>query len=486
MFLTYFEDNTVYAIYQDLSDESKDISKHILEELQKLDVPISLHERIKNFFTDNKVLESNFSRQKAYISSLTTYIDVVNGKHHKNVYYLNLHILPKDIDLTYNKVYNAKTIIDKVDQLSLKIFTLYNDLQKKKDEKLKTLKNTTGKTFLDLELSFYLRELNRLHDYLLTYKRSLKDKIICSDKNVGIMIDSLNDLENNPLKQYQFVKVSHQKELITFVYSLVSFLEEERVNRFKENYLYKKLKNIISKINNYLLKISTSSHIKKEKVSFDSLQLFFNRYKNSKEVIKNPLIYNILELIFQNQLREGVFISKSIDMTKMFEQVIEDALDKKYGDHLFIGDETNKVITGKIEKDVKELNEINHLLESKLNDGELDKEHVSQFPDFLIKDSGIYHIIDAKYKLKNYLIKDRSMFWQVLIYSKLFNKCIINQNSIKKIIVFAKKSEIHLDNVEQIAINSLEAIDIDKCDWEYDELAFDSKIGFIGMRTLLN
>ena len=119
-----------------------------------------------------------------------------------------------------------------------------------------------------------------------------------------------------------------------------------------------------------------------------------------------------------------------------------------------------------------------------LDDGELDKEHVGQFPDFLIKESGIYHIVDAKYKLKNYLIKDRVIFWQVLIYSKFFNKKILDQNLIKKIIVFAEKSEINLDYVDQITINSSEAINIDKCDWEYDELAFDSKIGFIGMKIL--
>ena len=486
MFKVHFEANTIYAVFQDLSKESgKDISKHISNELRNQGVPISIHKRIKNFFANNKVIESNFSRQKAYISKLETYIDMVSDKHRKNTYQLHLYVLPKDINVLYNKCYRDKAIISKIETLSLHIFKLYDSLQPKSDEKLKLLKTSKGKTFLDLELEFYLQELNKLHDHLLTYKRSLKDKVICSDKEVGIPINDLNELEGNPLKKYQFVKVPHQRDLITFVYSLIIFLEDERINYFKNNPSYRKLKNIISKINNYLLKISTSSHMKKEPISFKSLSKFFNRYKNSKEIQKNQLIYNILESIFYNQLKEGIFISKSIDMTKMFEQVVESTLSDKYEDNLFVGEEPKR-ITGKIEKNVKHLNSINHLLESKTSDKKLDKEHVGQFPDFLIKESGIYHVVDAKYKLKNHLIKDRAMFWQVLIYSKLFNKNISDQNSIKKIIVFAEKSDINLDNIDKIAINRTRAIDIDKYDWEYDEMAFDSQIGFIGMKTLLN
>ena len=486
MFKVYYEFNTVYAIFQDLSEESrKDISKHISKKLQHEDVPISIHKRIKDFFVDNKVVEGNFNRQKAYISSLETYIDVVNDKHHKNTYRLNLYILPKDINIIYNKEENIKSIIEKVEKLSFHIFKLYDSLQPKSDEKLKLLRAFKGQTFLDLELEFYFQELNKLHNHLLTYSRSLKDKVICSDKEVGVPIDDLNMIEGNPLKKYQFVKVPHQRDLITFVYSLITFLEYERISYFKDNLAYKKLKNIISKINNYLLKISTSSHMKKEPISFKSLSKFFNRYKNSKEIQKNQLIYNILESIFYNQLKEGIFISKSIDMTKMFEQVVESTLSNKYEDNLFVGEEPKR-ITGKIEKNVKHLNSINHLLESKTSDKKLDKEHVGQFPDFLIKESDIYHVVDAKYKLKNYLIKDRAMFWQVLIYSKLFNKNISDQNSVKKIIIFAEKSDINLDSIDKIAVNQTGAIDIDKCDWEYDEMAFDSKIGFIGMKTLLN
>jgi len=111
-------------------------------------------------------------------------------------------------------------------------------------------------------------------------------------------------------------------------------------------------------------------------------------------------------------------------MTKMFEQVVESTLRDKYEDNLFVGEEPKK-ITGEIKKDVKRLNNINHLLENKTGNKKLD-------------------------------------------------------------LVFAEKSEINLDYVDQITINSSEAIDIDKCDWEYDELVFDSKIGFIGIKTLLN
>ena len=294
-----------------------------------------------------------------------------------------------------------------------------------------------------------------------------------------MLVDSLNELEDDPLKRYQFVKVAHQQDLIIFVYSLLNFLEEERINYFKKHPLYSKLKNVLSKVNNYHLKNSTSRHIKKEVITFKTLQKFFNRYKSSKEVQKNKLIYNILELIFSNQLKEGAFISKSIDMTKMFEKVVENSLQNTYHDNLFIGKEPDRI--DGLEPFKSHLNKINYLLQ---NDKTL---LVGQFPDFLIRDdSDIYHIVDAKYKLKDYLLKDRTMFWQVLVYSKLFNQSIEDHNSIKKIIIFAKHSNINLDHADKIAINSTESIQIEKCDWYYDEMVFGSKIGFLGVRTLIN
>jgi len=52
MFLVHFENNTVHAVFQDLSEESgKDISKHISNKLKGQGVPTSIHKRIKNFFT---------------------------------------------------------------------------------------------------------------------------------------------------------------------------------------------------------------------------------------------------------------------------------------------------------------------------------------------------------------------------------------------------------------------------------------------------
>lgn len=478
MFLVHFEANTVYAVFQDLSTESKDLSKHISEKLQDENVPLSLHKRIKDFFNDNKPLDSNFERQKNYISTLRTYIDVVSTTKHKNVYFLNLYALPKDINLKYNEDEEQKSIIRKIDKLSLNIYKLYDSLVGNKDVRLKSLQLLQGNTFLDLELSFYLQELNKLHNYLLNYERTLKDKIICSDKDVGIMVNSLNELEDDPLKRYQFVKVAHQQDLITFVYSLLNFLEEERINYFKLHPLYSKLKNILSKVNNYLLKISTSTHIKKESITFKSLQKFFNRYENSKEIQKNKRIYNILKLIFSNQLQEGAFISKSIDMTKMFEKAIENTLQSTYNDNLFIGNETSNI--DGVEPFKSDLNRINYLLEETNNEP-----LVRQFPDFLIRNNeGIYHIIDAKYKLKDYLLKDRSMFWQVLVYSKLFNQSIEDHNLIRKIIIFAEYSDIDLDCADTIAINSTEAIQIETCDWYYNEMVFGSKIGFIGMKTL--
>mgnify|MGYP000886359406 CR=1 FL=1 len=166
-------------------------------------------------------------------------------------------------------------------------------------------------------------------------------------------------------------------------------------------------------------------------------------------------------------------------MTKMFEKVVENSLQETYHDNLFIGKEPDRI--NGLEPFKSHLNKINYLLENQNDKTPL----VEQFPDFLIRDeSDIYHIVDAKYKLKDYLLKDRAMFWQVLVYSKLFNQRVENHDLIKKIIILAEYSDIKLDNADKITINSTEAIQIEKCDWYYDEMVFGSKIGFIGMKTL--
>ena len=476
MLLVHVEGNNIYVIFQDLSEESRDIAAAISRKLnEKREVPPSLHNRIRDFFRDNIALSDNLTRQKAYVSTLRTYIDIVTEKRGKSVYYLNLYILPKDIRL--QNVSEDMVTIKKIEQLSLRIFQLYNSHVEKKDIEFQALKAFKGESFLDLELAFYLNELQRLHDHLLNYTRTLHDKIICSDKRVGIPVESLNLVEGNPLKRYQFVKVAHQSDLILFVYSLIHFLQQERISRFKEHELYAKLQTITSRIYNFLHKISTTRHLRYEQISTKTLERFFIRFQNSPEIRKNRRIFEILQNIFANQLKDGVFLSKSIDMTKMFEKVVAKRLSETYGDTLFRGEESEGKIRGK-EPEATQLNEINFLLQKG------DKPLIRQYPDYLIKAGAIYHVVDAKYKLFDALMKDRAAFWQILIYAKLFNKGLIDQKQIHKIIIYAEKSKIDLTKFDSSHLEiDLQRIDINASSMCLKENVFDTDIKLIGIQT---
>ena len=477
MFLVHVEENNIYVIFQDLSDESRDIPAAISRKLnEKGEVPPSLHNRIRDFFRDNTALSDNLTRQKAYVSTLKTYIDIVTEKRGKTVYYLNLYILPKEI--TLQNVSEDKESIEKIEKLSLRIFQLYNEQVEKKDIEFQALKAFKGESFLDLELAFYLNELQRLHDHLLNYTRTLHDKIICSDKSVGIPVESLNLVEGNPLKRYQFVKVTHQSDLILFVYSLIRFLQQERISAFKDHKLYPKLQAITSRIYNFLHKISTTRNLRYERIRTHELEHFFLRFQNSPEIRKNRRIVEILQNIFANQLKEGVFLSKSIDMTKMFEKIIAVRLQKTYGDRVYKGDESKGKIIGK-EPDATYLNTINFLLEKD------DKPILRQYPDYLIKEGNVYHVIDAKYKLFDTLMRDRAAFWQILIYAKLFNQNISNSHAIRKVIVYAKKIEINIEIFDLFAMSlNMEPLENDSNSKIYKENLFGATIQVIGVEVM--
>jgi len=486
MFFVKVDGNNIYVVFQDLSEESRDVSAYISRKLNEYDsLPSSLHSRIKKFFVDNSALSNNFERQKSYVSNLKTYIDVVSLKNSKTTYYLNLYILPKDIEI--KGIDNDDIDFHLIEKLSLKIFQLYNEEIEKKDIEFKALKEFKGESFLDLELSFYEQELKRLHDHLLNYTRSLSNKIVCSDKAVGIPIDDMNRIEPNPLKQYQFVKVSHQTDLIVFVYSLIYFLQKERIELFKTHKKYQKLKTISLKIYNFLKKISTSKHLKLEPITMKNLKTFFIRYKNSPEIQKNRLIYDILENIFSNQLKEGVFLSKSIDMTKMFEVLVERRLRDNYENYLFTGDESAGIIRGK-EPYATKLNEINYLLKDSINPT---KQFIKQFPDYLIRSGMKYHIVDAKYKLKDRLFKSRDNFWQILIYAQLFNKIFIQRtrrmDCIQKVIVYADRSTIQFDEecIDNLKLDRT-SIDVISDGKVYEENVFDSTIKLLEIKVFLD
>jgi len=463
MFFAEQIDNNIYIGFQDTSLESKELYKNIKNKLYKPSK--TTLEKIKEFLEKNEAIDSNARRQKNYISHLKTYIDIVEDK---QSLVLNIYVMPKDLDVVCEDFYNKNDLEDnikKYEYLSFEVFRLYNELMESKKKNFNAFDAMKGKNFVDYEFDFYLNKLNELYNYLLNYKRTLKDKIIVSDKKVGIEIEDLTRLEANKLKIYQFVKVPHQNDLIIFIFSLIKYLKDKRLVAFEKHCEIKKLNKVIDKINDFLRKISTSKHIHTETIRQKTLNDFFTRYKNSKEIQKNLIIYQILEVIFSSQLKNSAFIFQTIDMAKMFEQVVENSLISEFGNEcLNIGDETKKCFTG---PNKEELEKRKYLLDNKT---------LPQYPDFLVKENNTYHIVDAKYKTEAKLWKDSNAFRQIIVYAKLFNKGIAVSDTEKRL-VFAKVKKVDLKSFTNLHLN----VDYNQDLHVYNEYVFDGKITIQGI-----
>jgi hypothetical protein len=475
MILTHQKDNHLYLVFQDFEDKIEDIYKKIKEFSPKASSEIKKILR-DNFFSDT------LQRQRDYVNSISTYIDDISddGKQ----YFFHLYILPKDIKINHT-ITDKDELIEKIEKLSFKLFELYSQLDIN-NRNIKLFEQNKGQNFLQLEANFYINKLDKLYSYLLNYKSHSKNKIICSDRHIGIEIEELNRLESNPLKNYQFIKVAYQKELIKFVYTTISFLKITRIEIFKSKAEdeYQILIKLVNKINNLLLKISSSKSMIDEKVSKERLPKYLQQYKNKKEIKDNRKIYEIIKSIFYTQLDNNVQFFMSMNLAKIFEKLVEKKLSKYYN-NLFIGDESVKSIVTSAKIKDKLLNSINYLLKS--------PQKIKQYPDFFIKGNigsqEIYHIIDAKYKLKRNILNEQDVR-QVLTYAILFNKAysqnLQNQKYIKKFIIYTKTSSVDLNKITNLSLN-INKIDIfTKNDnfLYYEDNLFDSEIIFIGLEFL--
>lgn len=444
MIISYTKDNKLFLVFQDF-EENID---RVYDEIKKF--PAKVFDSVKEILDKNFFDKGTLERQTHYVNSITSYIDAVTID--EKQYYFFLYIIPKDINIDFDGVTDKEKQIHLIERLLLKLFKLYSSYATN-SKCIEILENFSGENFLQLEAEFYLSKLNRLYGTLLNYKLHYKNKIICSDKVIGEPIAELNMIESNPLKTYQFINAPYQKDLIKYVFSCIKFLEIFRLEIFKENeILYAELFKIINKINNLLLKISSTKKLQSEYITNKTLYTFLKRNKNNSEIKNNRKIYNLTKSMFFTELQNDVQLYISIDLTQIFEKILERKL-IHYGEKLFIGDEkdTKKILRINGTPDI-DLNNINFLLEKDNN------QVIKQFPDFMIKENNIYNIVDAKYKFKENVLKRPDDIRQVLIYSLLFNKDYFelnhHLNNIKKIIIYVDKSNLNIQNIDDITINN--------------------------------
>lgn len=468
MIISHANENKLYLVFQDFEDKIEDI----YAELDKF--PKNAASSIRKILDNNLFSRNILERQTNYIDSISTYIDDINYK--DEVYYFYLFIIPKDIDIDFNGITDKEERIKKIEELLIKLFKLYSRYSSNQ-KVIELFENFKGNSFLQLEAEFYLKKLNKIYGTLLNYKRNYKNQIICSDKIIGEEIFELNVIEENPLKNYQFIKAPFQKDLIKFICSSLKFLKKKRLDIFEKNAQdeYKEILKILNKINNLLIKISTHKNISSDNISKKTLDKFFKKYKNNIEIKKNKKVFNLVQSIFFTELKKDVQLFLSVDLTKVFERVLEKKL-SYYDEFLYIGNESEqKIVKSDGSKD-QNINNINFLLEkgkTKL---------INQYPDFMINEENCFHIIDAKYKFKESVLKKSDDIRQVLVYSLLFNKDMFfakneDMKKIKKIILYVQKSNVNMNNFNDLVIN-IERIDIDNLldSFSYKENLFNTEV----------
>ncbi len=478
MILTYQKDNHLYLAYQDFLDKEEKVYKAI--NAFPGTTPESIKEILKeNFFSDT------LQRHNKYISSISTYIDDIFKD--RTQYFFHLYILPKDLKIIVNDDDIPSEQMGKLERLSVKLFHLYSKVDTNERD-VRLFEHDKGKSFLQLEADFYIDKLDNLYNYLLNYKVHHTNKVICSDKVIGTEIDDLNRLEGNPLKNYQFIKVEYQKELITFIYTITSFIKKFRIKVFESTCReeYQLLNKQINKVNNLLLKISSHTNMIDKRIEKDQIGQYLQQNKNKKEIQKNIKIFKLIEAIFYTQLNNSVQFFASVDLPKVFEKIVERKL-INYSNELFVGEEDKHQITcfSTGNKDTN-LNNINYLVKRN------NIRKINQYPDFLIKEdienNIVYHVLDAKYKVEKDVVNEGDIR-QILIYSILFNKeysqTIENQKNIKKFIIYADTSEVDLDNIDTLTLNSA-PIDIFNTapDILCEDNVLDSYIRYTRIKTL--
>ncbi|MFA5502342.1 MAG: hypothetical protein WC253_06885 [Sulfurovaceae bacterium] len=101
-----------------------------------------------------------------------------------------------------------------------------------------------------------------------------------------------------------------------------------------------------------------------------------------------------------------------------------------------------------------------------------------------------FHHLTLKSKLEENVVNEADIR-QILIYSILFNKAYSketkNQKNIKKIIVYADKSVVDLDNIDTLSLNidPMDLFDIEP-DIILEDNVLDTQIKCIGINTLQN
>ena len=473
MIFTHIKKNHIYLVFQDFEDKINDI--YIEVDL----LPKKVSKLVKSILVLN-FFSNNLERQKNYINIFSTYINDITIDSER--YYLHVYILPKDLILNFREGILPDEKIEQIEHLSIKLFNLYTKIYTTK-RYVELFENFNGSSFLQLESRFYINKLNTIYENLINYRINYKNKIVCSDKIIGIEIDELNIIEKNPLKIYQHIKSPFQFDLIKFIYSSICFLKEHRLQIFKDtcNVEYMKLLNIINKINNLLLKISTNKRIQKEKLTKETVYSFLKKNKNKNELKNNKRLFNNIESLFFSSLQSDVQLFISTDLSKVFEKLIEIKL-SSYDDNLYIGMEDKHVIKAYNNK-YSDLNNINYLLTKDNN------RLISQYPDFLIKEKEFVHILDAKYKLKDKVLNSNDIR-QMLTYSMLFNKKLLQDISrfkkVIKIILYVQKSNINMEKIDILFLNfeKINIFELSMIEEKYKESIFDTNISLVPIELI--
>lgn len=432
--LTVIENN-IYFIFQDkYFPTNKNVT--IKDFINKSELDFNLKKKINNLFNENSYIYKNAERYKNYLSTFSVYIDDLSIN--KTNYFFHSYIIPKEVNIENinfkenESVESKKIKIEFLEKLSLSFFKEYAKNIEPQNKDFKSLKESKGDSFLDLDLNYYNKKLKILYGLLFSNNLHHVYKVISSTKISGELLIKENRKNNNPLKNVQIIKEKKQSDLIIFIRTLLSFLIKHKLSIYINKKDYKKTIKLIKNIENRLNELSSDNFTTiKIRNTQKEIQNFFKNYEYKKEIIKNKDIFDLFNDLYFNFLKNGTYQFKTINLSTFLEKSVDLKL---------INDNNDKLIYKGIEteKKIKRINPYSNNENNNLSNVYfINRDKFGLYPDNLICDeyNNVLEIIDAKYYLYNDLIKKPDLFFKMYVYKKSFEEKQNNKNINLKFII---------------------------------------------------
>jgi hypothetical protein len=408
----------------------------------------------------NKIgLFNNLKRTKSY-----TIFNMITIIFNQQKYYINLNILPKNINIIDYRNLSAIELNNKLKKISYDIYNLYkvfnNSVIKTFAYKIDADKSITMDNYI---IEFEILKKILLEVYKLNYKKKSVIKTVKSVNSIGLNNFILNEIYKPKDGFIQDITIEENINSVNYMCFLKEKLKEYNNNLDKYN-----LERNISLINQILNILLKHNRIKVKDKPFT--------IKNIEHLSSTIYIERLLRELFQYKFFDtdgiNVIHTHVYDMSTIWEKFLENIL-RGYENSL------TTILNG------------NKIAKSKKN-FLFNKEYELKY-DFIISKQSIDNniirndVIDAKYKLpkknyKNEILYDGNDARQVYIYLQSYNS-----NTIEKptgILIYPKIVDINISIYSALSFENLQETNYENFKNNFNNKKIFSDIGLNGYELL--